>query len=295
MSSPDDDRARLERLLAAADRVTNQPLPPPPPPRSRVLTIVTLGVVGVGALVLGIALATGGDGQPSTATQTTAVPTAVTTAVPSTTLPIVITFPPTTIAATTTAATTTSTTTPATTTTWVLPPMSSVRSASYEGTTMRLQGAVPSVAAANDLADRFSSAWGAANVSVEYVVADGVPLPDAEPLYAHEAMQFPPNGIALTPAATAFLDTLATFMLQNLGVGLDIRAYTDGVGPSDSNLELSQRRADAAFIHLVAAGVDPARMTSAGFGEASPVADDSTPEGRALNRRVEFTLHDVLG
>jgi len=56
------------------------------------------------------------------------------------------------------------------------------------------------------------------------------------------------------------------------------------------NLKLSQDRADAVKKYLVEKSIDPSRMTAKGYGEAMPVADNKTSDGRALNRRVEFKV-----
>ena len=77
-----------------------------------------------------------------------------------------------------------------------------------------------------------------------------------------------------------------------------VNGYTDNVpiGPGlkrqgvDSNLELSQRRADNVMQFLISQGVNPSMVSAQGFGEASPIASNDTAEGRAQNRRVELTL-----
>ena len=53
---------------------------------------------------------------------------------------------------------------------------------------------------------------------------------------------------------------------------------------------LSQKRAQAVLTYLVSKGIDAKRMNSVGFGDTLPVASNKTPEGRALNRRVEFSV-----
>ena len=61
------------------------------------------------------------------------------------------------------------------------------------------------------------------------------------------------------------------------------------------NLQLSQRRVQVIFDYLVSQGIDPARLTTAAYGESQPIADNATAEGRALNRRVEFQINNLLG
>jgi len=71
-----------------------------------------------------------------------------------------------------------------------------------------------------------------------------------------------------------------------------ITGYTDDVGEADDNAALSLQRAEAVRAYLVTLGGDPKKFQASGAGEAKPVADNSTEEGRAKNRRVEV---EVIG
>jgi OOP family OmpA-OmpF porin len=66
-----------------------------------------------------------------------------------------------------------------------------------------------------------------------------------------------------------------------------ITGYTDNVGGTDRNSKLSQQRAEAVRDHLISLGADPQVFQVSGAGEAQPIADNGTEEGRAKNRRVE--------
>ncbi len=70
-------------------------------------------------------------------------------------------------------------------------------------------------------------------------------------------------------------------------VRVEIAGHTDDQGSNDYNLALSYDRAKAVVNYLVMRGIDPARLVARGYGEERPIADNSTPEGRAKNRRVE--------
>lgn len=87
------------------------------------------------------------------------------------------------------------------------------------------------------------------------------------------------------------LDTLATIVNKYPRFKVQVEGYTDNVGKKSSNLALSQKRAEAVVAWLVKEGKCSAKQLSAkGFGDANPIADNKTEEGRAKNRRVDFQV-----
>ncbi|HRE12153.1 MAG TPA: OmpA family protein, partial [Ignavibacteria bacterium] len=86
------------------------------------------------------------------------------------------------------------------------------------------------------------------------------------------------------------LDRVVKFLNDNPGVNIEISAHTDSKGSEDYNLTLSQKRAESVVAYLAGAGIDPARLVAKGYGESVPVADNSTEEGSAKNRRVEMKV-----
>ncbi len=66
--------------------------------------------------------------------------------------------------------------------------------------------------------------------------------------------------------------------------------HTDSIGSDAYNQALGQRRADAVRDYLIAQGIDPSRLSAVSYGESRPVADNSTDEGRAENRRVDLIV-----
>lgn len=78
--------------------------------------------------------------------------------------------------------------------------------------------------------------------------------------------------------------------LGNSTVAIEVVAYTDSIGAAATNLALSEKRAASVVDELVRLGVARERLTAVGKGEADPVADNGTAEGREANRRVEFNL-----
>lgn len=86
------------------------------------------------------------------------------------------------------------------------------------------------------------------------------------------------------------LNRLALILNVYPDAKVSIEGHTDNQGDDDSNIKLSEERATAVMEYLTTKGVDKSRMTAKGLGEADPVTDNSTAEGRALNRRVDFKL-----
>ncbi|MCR5887660.1 OmpA family protein [Hymenobacter sp. J193] len=75
---------------------------------------------------------------------------------------------------------------------------------------------------------------------------------------------------------------------QNPTLRLAVQGHTDNSGTAPHNQQLSEARAAAVVATLTQAGVGAARLQSAGFGQSKPLADNSTEEGKAKNRRVEL-------
>jgi OOP family OmpA-OmpF porin len=94
----------------------------------------------------------------------------------------------------------------------------------------------------------------------------------------------------LKPGTQQRLSELVRFLLDHPDRQVVIEGHTDNRGPEDSNLDLSQRRAEAVRAFLIRAGVDAARISAQGYGEAYPVASNHRPAGRLQNRRVEIYL-----
>jgi OOP family OmpA-OmpF porin len=90
--------------------------------------------------------------------------------------------------------------------------------------------------------------------------------------------------------AQVILDTAVEVLNENSGVGVEVGAHTDATGPDAYNQSLSERRARAVRDYLVRGGVSGGRLTIHGFGASQPIADNSTRDGRAQNRRVELIV-----
>jgi outer membrane protein OmpA-like peptidoglycan-associated protein len=77
---------------------------------------------------------------------------------------------------------------------------------------------------------------------------------------------------------------------------LEVEGHTDSVGSDDYNMTLSQNRANAVRDYLIQKGINSSSISSRGFGESQPVAENSTSSGRQQNRRVELVVSgDEIG
>ena len=99
----------------------------------------------------------------------------------------------------------------------------------------------------------------------------------------------------LSAQAGPRMDKLASFLKQFPERKVLIEGFTESVGNDGYNRSLSERRAQAAGDALVQRGVDRARISARGFGKSHPVASNGSPEGRAMNRRVEIVIADEQG
>jgi outer membrane protein OmpA-like peptidoglycan-associated protein len=101
---------------------------------------------------------------------------------------------------------------------------------------------------------------------------------------------FETNSFELKPESTVELNKILQFMNDNLNLKIEISGHTDNVGGDAINQKLSENRAKAVVDYLTSKGISTARLISKGYGKTQPIANNSTEEGRALNRRTEFKI-----
>jgi len=86
------------------------------------------------------------------------------------------------------------------------------------------------------------------------------------------------------------LNDVVTILNENPTYKVQIDGHTDDQGKDEYNMDLSNKRAASVKAYLVSKGIAEGRLSSQGYGETKPVADNKTAKGRASNRRVEMTL-----
>ena len=93
----------------------------------------------------------------------------------------------------------------------------------------------------------------------------------------------------ITESSIEYLKQVANILIET-GLFVEVRGHTDNVGREEDNLQLSKERAKAVADYLVHRGVPQDKIVYQYYGESRPLVSNDTPEGRKLNRRVEFHL-----
>jgi OmpA-OmpF porin, OOP family len=101
-------------------------------------------------------------------------------------------------------------------------------------------------------------------------------------------IRFDVNKATIKPESMGVLNEIAKLMKDHSDVKFSVEGHTDSDGDEASNQKLSEARANSVKNALIELGIDASRLETKGFGESNPVNDNSTPEGKASNRRVEF-------
>jgi outer membrane protein OmpA-like peptidoglycan-associated protein len=105
-----------------------------------------------------------------------------------------------------------------------------------------------------------------------------------------DQLAFDTGSARLRPESEATIKNVAAILTSCPTVHMTIAGYTDNIGNPDSNLRLSQNRANSVVGSLVRLGVPRERLVVEGYGENYPVADNGTAAGRAENRRVAMRV-----
>ncbi|GAB4288222.1 MAG: hypothetical protein Kow0090_00380 [Myxococcota bacterium] len=107
-----------------------------------------------------------------------------------------------------------------------------------------------------------------------------------------EGINFLTGKATLTEDSKKFLNTVADKLKAHPTLKVTIEGHTDSVGSDKANQRLSQQRAESVRTYLIGRGVKAGNVKAIGYGEAKPIADNKTAEGRAKNRRIEFKIEE---
>jgi outer membrane protein OmpA-like peptidoglycan-associated protein len=95
------------------------------------------------------------------------------------------------------------------------------------------------------------------------------------------------NDASIQPNLLPLLNEIVAMLKANPGSSLVLEGHTDATGEDEFNQLLSQKRTESLRKYLITQGIDPNRVQTGSFGESKPKFLNTTPKGRALNRRVE--------
>ncbi|MEO7524425.1 MAG: OmpA family protein [Ferruginibacter sp.] len=105
-----------------------------------------------------------------------------------------------------------------------------------------------------------------------------------------ENCNFETGKATLQPESFSVLDELVAFLVRKDDAKIEVGGHTDNVGKPAANEILSQDRANTVRAYLLTKGIDPSRVTAQGYGMTVPIAENTTEDGRAQNRRTEVTI-----
>ena len=108
--------------------------------------------------------------------------------------------------------------------------------------------------------------------------------------YTLDNVFFDTGKASLRPESSKELNELAEYMMLKKTLVIEIAGHTDNVGAKDANQKLSEDRANTVRDYILKKGVAPAQVTAKGYGDAQPVADNSTDKGKQKNRRTEVRI-----
>jgi outer membrane protein OmpA-like peptidoglycan-associated protein len=123
-------------------------------------------------------------------------------------------------------------------------------------------------------------------------VAEGISVTFDEnnPDGTKSGVYFATNKFNITPNSQLAIDKLVKIFKEYPETNILVEGHTDDVGTDIANMTLSQKRANAVGEALKAAGLNPTRLTVKWYGESQPKVENTTADGKASNRRVEFSI-----
>jgi outer membrane protein OmpA-like peptidoglycan-associated protein len=131
--------------------------------------------------------------------------------------------------------------------------------------------------------------FGVENKLITFIEDAQLPVDD-KTWFSLDRLTFETGKAILKPESQEQLKNIAEILKAYPKVSIKLGGYTDNTGDPQVNLKLSQQRADTVMADLVKMGIDASRLEAEGYGQEHPVADNSTEEGRAKNRRIDMRV-----
>ncbi len=161
---------------------------------------------------------------------------------------------------------------------------------SVQGQTVDLKGEVSNESVRQQLASEMAQ-----SLNPTYTVRNGLRVAVQEQAVVDQALanrivEFEPGSAVLRPAGLLILDEMAAAMARLQGRRFEIIGHTDAQGNHASNVSLSLARAQTVKTYLVSKGLRAETLSTSGLGPDQPVGDNTTEQGRARNRRIEFRV-----
>jgi OmpA-OmpF porin, OOP family len=159
------------------------------------------------------------------------------------------------------------------------------------GNSVRIRGQVAGEAQKQQVANHLLTALNSTyTVDTKGLRIAAAPQRLLDDVLANRIIEFQSGSATLTPTGASILDELVEPMRQIGNARVEIIGHTDNVGSRQSNLTLSFARAQAVRMYFSSKGVPDTGLSVRGMGPDQPVADNSTEDGRARNRRIQFKV-----
>ncbi len=163
----------------------------------------------------------------------------------------------------------------------------------FDGTTLHVNGVYPDATSKANF-ERVASGVGVTPVLQARAIAtpaDGLILQkQLNDFVTANPILFESNKAVLVPSTTTLLDRIAVMTRKLGGTKIEVQGHTDNTGDPVRNLKLSQGRADAVVLALIARGVPAEQLVARGYGVTQPKVPNTSAANRAINRRVEFVV-----
>jgi outer membrane protein OmpA-like peptidoglycan-associated protein len=121
-------------------------------------------------------------------------------------------------------------------------------------------------------------------------IGDPTKVVDKDTWFSFDRLEFETDSAKLKPSSHEQLANIAAILKAYPQVNLKIGGYTDNTGDAAHNLKLSQDRAASTLNELASLGTAKSRLAAEGYGQQFPIADNTTPEGRQRNRRIDIRV-----